>query len=126
MLELGIYSTTPTRPATGVFSPGVPPAFHANYLATMAWLRQLEALCATRGSVERLRSSAAYTSLMRRWNTSVYFSLLFQEIAGERLLSTGWGVRTVLAEVSEGKAKPPWQMNEASKYDWWVLSADVG
>ncbi|GLC45905.1 hypothetical protein PLESTF_000710900 [Pleodorina starrii] len=67
----------------GVFSPGVPPAFHANYLATLAWLRQLEGMCATRGSVERLRSSAAYASLMRRWNTSVYFSLLYQEIAGE-------------------------------------------
>ncbi|GIL63172.1 hypothetical protein Vafri_17283 [Volvox africanus] len=67
----------------GVFSPGVPPAFHANYLATLAWLRQLEGMCATRGSVERLRASAAYASLMRRWNTSVYFSLLYQEIAGE-------------------------------------------
>ncbi|EFJ51678.1 component of oligomeric golgi complex 2 [Volvox carteri f. nagariensis] len=67
----------------GVFSPGVPPAFHANYLATLAWLRQLEGMCATRGSVERLRSSAAYASLMRRWNTSVYFSLLYQEVAGE-------------------------------------------
>ncbi|GIL88600.1 hypothetical protein Vretimale_19142 [Volvox reticuliferus] len=67
----------------GVFSPGVPPAFHANYLTTLAWLRQLEGMCATRGSVERLRSSAAYASLMRRWNTSVYFSMLYQEIAGE-------------------------------------------
>ncbi|KAG2451026.1 hypothetical protein HYH02_004295 [Chlamydomonas schloesseri] len=67
----------------GVFSPGVPPAFHANYLATAAWLRQLEGLCATRAGVERLRAGPAYGALMRRWNTSVYFSLLFQEIAGE-------------------------------------------
>ncbi|GFR52955.1 hypothetical protein Agub_g15628, partial [Astrephomene gubernaculifera] len=67
----------------GVFSPGVPPAFHANYLALRAWLGQLEGLCATRGQVERLRGSAAYSALMRRWNTSVYFSLLYQEIAGE-------------------------------------------
>ncbi|KXZ52971.1 hypothetical protein GPECTOR_8g343 [Gonium pectorale] len=67
----------------GVFSPGVPPAFHANYRATLAWLAGLEELCATRGSVERLRSCPAHASLMRRWNTSVYFSLLYQEIAGE-------------------------------------------
>ncbi|KAG2501945.1 hypothetical protein HYH03_000443 [Edaphochlamys debaryana] len=67
----------------GVFSPGVPPAFHANYLATMAWLRQLEAMAATRGAVERLRGSPGHTALMRRWNVSVYFSLLYQEIAGE-------------------------------------------
>ncbi|KAG2428415.1 hypothetical protein HXX76_011535 [Chlamydomonas incerta] len=67
----------------GVFSPGVPPAFHANYLAAAAWLRQLEGLCATKTGVERLRAGPAYGALMRRWNTSVYFSLLFQEIAGE-------------------------------------------
>ena len=65
-----------------MFSPGVPPAFHANYLATAAWLRQLEGLCATKTGVERLRAGPAYGALMRRWNTSVYFSLLFQEIAG--------------------------------------------
>ncbi len=31
----------------GMFSPGVPPAFHANYLACAAWLSQLEALIGT-------------------------------------------------------------------------------
>eukprot|EP00198_Chlamydomonas_reinhardtii_P005891 XP_001695227.1 component of oligomeric golgi complex 2 [Chlamydomonas reinhardtii] len=39
------------------------------------------ALAAALPGVERLRAGPAYGALMRRWNTSVYFSLLFQEIA---------------------------------------------
>jgi hypothetical protein len=65
-----------------VFSPGVPPAFHANYLAAMAFLAQLEALCQGRTALDRLRGSAAYGAFLRRWNLSVYFSLLYQDIAG--------------------------------------------
>jgi hypothetical protein len=49
-----------------------------------SFLDTLEARCHGRTSLERLRSSPAYASFLRRWNTSVYFSLLYQEIAGSR------------------------------------------
>jgi len=69
--------------APGVFSPGVPPAFHANYLAAQAFLDALERRCQGRTALERLRGGAAHASFVRRWNTSVYFSLVYQEIAGQ-------------------------------------------
>lgn len=69
-------------PPTGIFSPGVPHTFHANYRAALGFLDALEGLCVGRGAVERLRSSAAYAAFLKRWNLSVYFSLLFQDIAG--------------------------------------------
>ncbi|MEW5305476.1 MAG: hypothetical protein WDW36_008012 [Sanguina aurantia] len=73
----------------GVFSPGIPPAFHANYLASLHFLESLEAMCHSRGSVDRLRASPAHAAFLRRWNLSVYFSLLYQEIAGELEEQTG-------------------------------------
>lgn len=88
----------------GVFSPGVPPAFHANYLAMLAWLAQLEGLCTTRAAVERLRACPAYTTLMRRWNTSVYFSLVFQETAGD--LEEALGVQR-LEKAAPAAGAPP-------------------
>ena len=50
----------------------------------MAFLGELEAQCQGRTALERLRAGAACTTFLRRWNLSVYFSLLYQEIAGER------------------------------------------
>mmetsp|Transcript_18657 Transcript_18657/g.40080 ORF Transcript_18657/g.40080 Transcript_18657/m.40080 type:complete len:830 (-) Transcript_18657:232-2721(-) len=67
----------------GVFSPGVPPAFHSNYRAAMRFLDELEAMCQGRTALDRLRSSHAYSTFLKRWNLSVYFSLLYQDIAGE-------------------------------------------
>ncbi|GFH07758.1 uncharacterized protein HaLaN_02607 [Haematococcus lacustris] len=64
------------------FSPGVPAAFHANFLAAQAFLDKLEQHCQGRTALERLRASPAYSSFAKRWNLSVYFSLLYQEIAG--------------------------------------------
>uniref|UniRef100_A0A383VC66 COG complex component COG2 C-terminal domain-containing protein n=1 Tax=Tetradesmus obliquus TaxID=3088 RepID=A0A383VC66_TETOB len=66
----------------GVFSPGNPAAFQANYTAGQDLLAQLEALAASRAAVERLRSSAAAAGWAKRWNLPVYFSLVFQDIAG--------------------------------------------
>ncbi|GAX80853.1 hypothetical protein CEUSTIGMA_g8288.t1 [Chlamydomonas eustigma] len=66
-----------------VFSPGVPPAFHANYLAASCFVDKLEGLCQGRSALDKLRSSTAYTAFFKRWNLSVYFSLLYQDIAGE-------------------------------------------
>ncbi|KAG1673266.1 hypothetical protein FOA52_002546 [Chlamydomonas sp. UWO 241] len=48
----------------------------------MAFLGQLEALCQGLTALDRLRGSAAYGAFLRRWNLSVYFSLLYQDIAG--------------------------------------------
>jgi hypothetical protein len=75
-----------------VFSPGHPAAFHANYLAGQDLLSQLEGCAASRAAVERLRGSQAAGAWAKRWNLPVYFSLVYQDIAGGCAL---WGV-TVL------------------------------
>ncbi|WIA09954.1 hypothetical protein OEZ85_010167 [Tetradesmus obliquus] len=66
----------------GVFSPGNPAAFQANFCAGQDLLAQLEALAASRAAVERLRASSAAAGWAKRWNLPVYFSLVFQDIAG--------------------------------------------
>ncbi|KAK9787882.1 hypothetical protein WJX73_008548 [Symbiochloris irregularis] len=66
-----------------VYSPGVPATFHANFQAAMALLDALEAQCPTAAALHALRTCPAHASFMRRWKLSVYFSLRFQEIAGE-------------------------------------------
>ncbi len=68
----------------GVFSPGVPTAFHAHFLAATAFLQQLEGMCQTRATLERLRACPAYSAYLKKWNLAVYFSLLYQDIAGGR------------------------------------------
>lgn len=67
----------------GVFSPGVPSTFHGNFCAAMAFLDELEARCPSHEALMALRNSTAYGSFLRRWKLSVYFSLRFQDIAGE-------------------------------------------
>jgi hypothetical protein len=69
-----------------VFSPGNPSAFQANYCAGQALLEQLEALAPSRAAVDRLRASSAAAGWAKRWNLPVYFSLVFQDIAGALLL----------------------------------------
>ena len=70
----------------------MPAAFHANFLAAMRFLSDLEAMCQGRTALDRLRGSSAYSTFLKRWNLSVYFSLLYQEIAGI-WLSMGEAVR---------------------------------
>lgn len=67
---------------SGVFSPGNPVAFHQSYLAGQSLLDQLEGLAGSRAAVERLRSSTAAAGWAKRWNLAVYFSLVYQDIAG--------------------------------------------
>ena len=62
----------------------MPPSFHANYRAACHFLDELEGLCKSGSAVDKLRGSAAYTTFLKRWNTSVYFALLYQDIAGGR------------------------------------------
>ena len=64
--------------AAGVFSPGVPSTFHANFQAAMAFLDSLEAQCPHLQALAALRASPAYVSFIKRWKLSVYFSLRFQ------------------------------------------------
>lgn len=83
-------------PPAGVFSPGQPAAFHHNYLAGAALLAAVEGMGRNRKAVERCRGSAAAASWAKRWNLAVYFSLLYQDIAGEGCfgsmlcLAAGW------------------------------------
>lgn len=72
-----------------MFSPGNPAAFQANFCAGQDLLAQLEALAASRAAVERLRASSAAAGWAKRWNLPVYFSLVFQDIAGAGRLSIG-------------------------------------
>eukprot|EP00798_Chlamydomonas_sp_ICE-L_P020243 gene20243-26994_t len=76
------FLTQPPTSYPGIFSPGVPPAFHANFLASMRFLDELELMCQGRSALDKFRDSEAYASFLKRWNLSVYFSLLYQEIAG--------------------------------------------
>ncbi len=66
----------------GIFSPGVPAAFHAAYLSSRAFVDALETLCPSRAAVDRLRASAAWAAWSRRWNLAAYYSLVFKEVAG--------------------------------------------
>lgn len=72
-----------TEEMPGVFSPGLPSAFHANCVAAQRFQLSLEALCSSRAAVDALRAAPASTALSKRWNTAVYFSLLYQQLAGE-------------------------------------------
>ena len=76
----------------GAYSPGVPETFRANYVAALAFADFVQAfLCASPAAAARFRASATHAAYLRRWNTSVYFSLHFQEIAGalETALAAG-------------------------------------
>ncbi|KAL8480796.1 hypothetical protein ACS0TY_027359 [Phlomoides rotata] len=66
----------------GAFSPGRPTEFLKNYKSSLCFLEYLEGYCPSRPAVAKLREEAVYIEFMRQWNTGVYFSLRFQEIAG--------------------------------------------
>ena len=68
----------------GVFSPGVPAVFLANYEAAVAFLEGLERRCTLRADVEAFRASAAVDGFLKRWKLSVYFSLRFQVVVSQR------------------------------------------
>ena len=77
----------------GAYSPGVPQAFRANYVAALAFADFVQSfLCASPAAAARFRDSAPHAAYLRRWNTSVYFSLHFQEIAGALETALGAGV----------------------------------
>lgn len=65
----------------GCYSPGVPDAFHANYLAYTSFIDSLERLCSTESQLKRFRESDSYTQYKKKWNLAAYFSLRFQDVA---------------------------------------------
>jgi conserved oligomeric Golgi complex subunit 2 len=71
------------RPSS--FSPGVPEAFISNYAASMKFVEALQTKAETisQVSAEKFFESEALRIFYKRWNLSVYFTLRFQEIAGD-------------------------------------------
>lgn len=66
----------------GAFSPGRPTEFLRNYKSSVDFLAYLEGYCPSRSAVAKFRAASVYNEFMKQWNTGVYFSLRFQEIAG--------------------------------------------
>lgn len=71
------------RRKPGAFSPGKPSIFLANYKASLAFLDYLEGYCPSKSAITTFRSQPAYADFMKQWNLGVYFTLRFQEIAGD-------------------------------------------
>ncbi|KAI3463629.1 hypothetical protein Pfo_020292 [Paulownia fortunei] len=66
----------------GAFSPGRPTEFLKNYKSSVEFLAYLEGYCPSRSAVAKFRAEAVHVEFVKQWNTGVYFSLRFQEIAG--------------------------------------------
>ncbi|KAI5081012.1 hypothetical protein GOP47_0004195 [Adiantum capillus-veneris] len=67
----------------GAFSPGKPSIFLANYKASMNFLDHLEGYCQSKSAISTFRSQPAYLDFLKQWNLGVYFTLRFQEVAGD-------------------------------------------
>ena len=70
------------RKVSGAFSPAVPATFHASYTAAMAFLQWLESQAQARAALDLLRKGAPRAAFLKDWPLAVYFSLVFQELAG--------------------------------------------
>lgn len=92
------------RPSS--FSPGVPEAFISNYAASMAFIDALQAKAKTISQVaaDKFFDSDALRTFHKRWNLSVYFTLRFQEIAGDVDATL---TRPGLERVGKGDATTP-------------------
>ncbi|PON72169.1 COG complex component [Trema orientale] len=71
------------RGKPGAFSPGRPAEFLKNYKSSLNFLAHLEGYCPSRSAVAKFRAEAVYSEFLKQWNIGVYFSLRFQEIAGD-------------------------------------------
>jgi len=65
------------------YSPGIPKVFIRNYKAAMEFINRLEATIPTAPAVLHFRASKHLETYNKRWNLMVYFSLRFQEYAGD-------------------------------------------
>jgi hypothetical protein len=73
--------TAVEKACPGCYSPGIPDAFHANYLAYTSFIDNLEHLCMTESQLKRFRESESYIFYNKKWNLAAYFSLRFQDVA---------------------------------------------
>ncbi|QDZ22323.1 subunit 2 of oligomeric Golgi complex [Chloropicon primus] len=64
-----------------IYSPGIPEAFHANYLASVDFLNKVGAYCPNPGLQKEFQESQAVKAFLQRWNLTVYHSLRYQDIA---------------------------------------------
>lgn len=96
----------------GLFSPGNPTAFQSNYLAGQALLGELEGLATSRAAVERLRASSAAAGWAKRWNLPVYFSLVYQDIAGTFEAAASASQLQPAADAKLSAPLPPLQHNQ--------------
>jgi hypothetical protein len=51
-------------------------------MPAQAFMASLESRCKGTTALQHLRTSAAFATFQRRWNTAAYFSLLLQDVAG--------------------------------------------
>ena len=65
-----------------IYSPGIPEAFHANYHASVDFLKRVEAHCPSQSLQREFQDSEAVRTFLQRWNLTVYHSLRYQDIAG--------------------------------------------
>jgi len=94
--------TAVEKVCSGCYSPGIPDAFHANYLAFTSFVDNLERLCLTESQVKRFRVSDTYTQSYKKWNVAAYFSLRFQDVArGLEEALDGIGLAEETATLSE-------------------------
>ncbi|KAL0135016.1 oligomeric golgi complex component, COG2-domain-containing protein [Mucor lusitanicus] len=63
-----------------IFAAGQTDVFHKNYLATVAFISELEGLCSSKRSLLFLRNHPTYAEFMKKWQLLVYFQLRFREI----------------------------------------------
>ena len=64
-----------------IYSPGIPKAFHANYVASVNFLQKVAGYCPSSALKKEFQESSAVRSFLQRWNLTVYNSLMFQDIA---------------------------------------------
>ncbi|KAJ1555129.1 Conserved oligomeric Golgi complex subunit 2, partial [Nowakowskiella sp. JEL0078] len=63
-----------------IFNPGIPEIFHRNYIISIQFVSEFEALCKTKQSVILLRSHPSYIDFLKRWQLAVYFQIRLKEI----------------------------------------------
>jgi hypothetical protein len=71
----------------GAVSPGVPATFLGNYKRAVIFLEDLEQQCTTQAGLSAFRACQAYTSFLKRWKLSIYFSTRFQVLKSNCLFA---------------------------------------
>lgn len=66
-----------------IISPGDAEKFHADYSATVTFLRQFEQCFIKLTSIKCMREHSVYETLIKKWNLEAYFKMRFIEIAGK-------------------------------------------